>query len=59
LPERKIDGGKKQNRPIPNAILVGSEYHILVTKMTAVHGAVAPFNPDTDVWTEYIKHLQF
>ena len=27
--------------------------------MTAVHGAVAPFDPDTDECTEYIEHLQF
>ena len=28
-------------------------------RITAVHGAVAPFDPDTDEWTEYIEHLQF
>ncbi|XP_065895806.1 uncharacterized protein [Dysidea avara] len=27
--------------------------------MTSVHGAIAPFDPDTDKRTEYIKHLQF
>jgi len=42
-----------------HAILVGSEYHILVTRMTAVHGAVAPFDPDNDEWTKYIKRSQF
>ena len=27
--------------------------------MTVVHGAITPFDPDSDEWTEYIKRLQF
>ena len=42
-----------------HAVLVGSEYHILATRMTAVHGAITPFDPDNDEWTEYIECLQF
>ena len=42
-----------------HAVLVGSEYHILATRMTAVHGAITPFDPDNDEWTEYIERLQF
>ena len=44
---------------INHAVLVGSEYHILVMRMTAVHGAIASFDPDTNEWTEYIERLQF
>ena len=33
--------------------------HYILTRMTAVHGSLAAFDPASKDWTEYIECLQF